>query len=108
MSNPTEKPGNTPPVPNQPIIQTLTTSAGGQVVVECNFPINTQLALYSFPDGGIHLISALAMYDLVFKLTKLYWVFEAKETGTYTVQLQLIQLETTAPTTFPTFSVVVS
>ena len=108
MSNPIDKPGNTPPVANQPIVQTLTASVGGQVTVECNLPVATQLALYSFPDGGIHLISAYAMYDLVFKTTKLYWVFEAKETGTYTVQLELVQLETSAPTTFPTFSVVVS
>ncbi len=107
MSTPIDKPGSTPPVPNQPIVQTLTAFVGGEITIQYGFTPKTQLALYSYVDDGMHLIGAYAMYDLVFNTTQLYWQFEAKVSGTYTVQLQSVPLESTDPTTYPTFSVVV-
>jgi hypothetical protein len=107
MNNPIVKPGSTPPVANQPVLQTIDVSLGDEALITYAFAAKTELALYSYPDDAIHLFTAQALYDLVFNKTNLTWGFETKAAGTFTVQLQMVPLETTAPTTYPTFSVVV-
>jgi hypothetical protein len=107
MSSPITKPGSTPPAANQPVLQTIDVNLGDEALITYAFTAKTQLALYSYPDEAMHLIDALALYDLAFNTTHITWGFETKAAGTFTVQLQMVPLETTAPTTWPTFSVVV-